>query len=85
MKPTVPEQQKLTKTQNSINAIKRELEYKPMRLAKVMMSLGLRTGITDSRSIRIMSFFFWAIVFNFWVSIIEHGASDGNANGMRVL
>jgi hypothetical protein len=29
----------------------------PMRLAKVMMSLGLRIGMTDSRSNRMISFF----------------------------
>lgn len=32
-----------------------------MRLAKVMMILGLIIGMTDSRSIRIMSFFFCSI------------------------
>lgn len=34
----------------------------PMRLAKVMISLGLRTGMTDSRSNLIISFFFFGSI-----------------------
>lgn len=48
-----------------------------MRLANVIMSLGLRIGMTDSRSNRIVSFFFWSI------SQIESGITIVSANQKR--
>lgn len=51
-----------------INEYKRCCMWVPMRLAKVMISLGLRIGMTDSLSNLITSFFFPLIM---WRKVIQ--------------